>query len=198
MLPAHVETEIAALASQYGEPARFYIQLAPATFSPICDDDRTSEVCMIVQRTDGRLLTSIKDYYPEGAFRLLTGGVRHGEPIAQALEREIWEETGLETEVARFLAVLEYYLGDVRPDDTPDFATYAFLVTELGGEFTNNDPDERVAAYREIAIDELPAMAAHLRATPDQYSDDVKGSWRDWGAFRAAVHELAYELLRQP
>src|SRR5436190_23292002 len=111
MLTPARESEIAALAAQYGAPRRVAVELHGAPFDPLLLDDRIGEVGMIVRRTNGKLLTAIKTFYPAGAFRLLTGGVGHGEPIATALLREVDEETGLDVIVRRFLAVIEYSLA---------------------------------------------------------------------------------------
>ena len=45
------------------------------------------------------------------------------------------------------------------------------------------------------AIGELPALADTLASVPDQQSDEIGGSWRDWGNFRAVVHRVVHELL---
>src|SRR5438128_2506326 len=134
---------------RYGQPQRVVVELTGAPFSPLTLEDRYGEVCMVVRRPNGKLITAIKTFYPAGAFRLLTGGVDHGEPIADALLREVAEETGLDVVVRRFLAVIEYQLqelGDAgcglgSPSSTPhlpppipwNFATFAFLLDEIGG-----------------------------------------------------------------
>src|SRR6185295_19053962 len=110
MLAPEIETEIAELAARYTEPRRVVAKLQGGLFSPLTLPDRYGEVCMVVRRPNGKLITAIKTFYPSGAFRLLTGGVGHGEPIAAALLREVAEETGLEVMVRRFLAVIEYGL----------------------------------------------------------------------------------------
>src|SRR5215216_7472181 len=110
MLAPTVETEIAALAARYGQPRRVTAELDSWQFSPLTMDDRYGEVCMVVRRPNGKLITAKKTFYPAGAFRLLTGGVDHGELIAAALLREVAEETGLDVVVRRFLAVIEYQL----------------------------------------------------------------------------------------
>ena len=110
MLAPAIETEIADLAARYGQPRRVAVELAGAPFSPLILEDRHGEVCMVVRRPNGKLITAIKTFYPAGAFRLLTGGVSHGEPIAEALLREVAEETELAVVVRRFLAVIEYHL----------------------------------------------------------------------------------------
>src|SRR5215207_850949 len=108
MLAPATETEIADLAARYGSPRRVTAALDGGQFSPLTMEDRYGEVCMVVRRPNGRLITAKKTFYPAGAFRLLSGGVGHGELIAAALLREVAEETGLDVVVRRFLAVIEY------------------------------------------------------------------------------------------
>lgn len=190
-LTPSVEAEIASLAERYGAPRRVAVTLAGQPFDPIEKRDRFGEVCMVVRRPSGRLLTAIKTFYPSGAFRLLTGGVGHGESIESALLREVAEETGLEVVVRQFLAVIEYRLDGQQGD----FATFAFLLDETGGTLGVHDESERIAAFREVAVADLPRMAETLDSTPDEHSDEIAGSWRDWGRFRAVVHRVVYEAL---
>ncbi len=192
MLPDLIESEIAALAERYGPPRRVRAPLAGSLFDPLAMTDRYGEVCMVVRRPGGALITAIKTFYPPGAFRLLTGGIHHGEPIADALVRELAEETGLDVAVRRFLAVIEYEQLGL---PTPAFATFAFLVDELGGTLAAQDEAERIGAFRDLPVAELPALADTLAAAPDEYSDEIGGSWRDWGQFRAVAHRVVYELL---
>jgi 8-oxo-dGTP pyrophosphatase MutT (NUDIX family) len=203
MLDPTRETEIAALAARYGAPRRVAAQLHGAPFDPLILADRTGEVCMVVRRPSGKLITAIKTFYPPGAFRLLTGGVGHGEPIEAALLREVAEETGLEVAVRQFLAVIEYQLDaitDHRPPTTDHyhFATFAFLVDELGGALAVHDPAEQIGAFREVAVAELPAMAATLdQVGGDGVDPRIGGSWGDWGRFRAVVHRVVYAALHE-
>jgi NAD+ diphosphatase len=153
----------------------------------VARSDRYGEVCMVVRRSNGRLITAIKTFYPGGCFRLLTGGVAHGETIEAALQREVEEETGLQTVIRRFLAVIVY--------PPQRFATFAFLLDERGGELGSRDPHERIAAFREIEVAELPLLAATLEAAPDRFDDEIGGNWREWGRFRAIVHRVVYQAL---
>src|SRR3954454_11677714 len=108
MLTPATETEIADLAARYSPPRRVTAGLDSWEFDPLTMTDRYGEVCMVVRRPNGKLITAKKTFYPAGAFRLLTGGVEHGELIAAALLREVAEETGLDVVVRCFLAVIEY------------------------------------------------------------------------------------------
>lgn len=209
MLAPHIEKEIAALAARYGQPRRISVALTGAPFRPLSSDDRIGEVCMVVRRTNGKLITAVKTFYPPGAFRLLTGGIQHGEAIEAALLREVAEETSLEVAVRRFLAVIEYTWADadtgrsreVEPVGSASspaplqFATFAFLLDETGGVFGVADQDEQFGAFREIDMHELPALADTLASVADGYHPEIEGSWADWGRFRAAAHRVVYVAL---
>lgn len=197
MLNGEIEAQVRELAAQYGEPQRVHAELRSQLFSPISESDRYGEVCMVIRRPNGRLISAIKTFYPAGAHRLLTGGINHGEAIETALLREVWEETGLEVAVARFLAVIEYWLADhERANDEPRFATFAFLLDERGGVLAPHDPNERLAEYRELTVEELPVVARTLANIGAGYDDEIGGRWSEWGQFRAVVHEAVYEALR--
>ncbi len=187
LLDPAIEADIHALAMRYGAPRRIVAPLDGASFDPVARSDRYGEVCMVVRRRNGRLITAIKTFYPAGCFRLLTGGIAHGETIEAALQREVEEETGLQTVIRRFLAVIVY--------PPQRFATFAFLLDEHGGELGSRDPHERIAAFREIDVAELPLLAATLEAAPDRFDAAIGGNWRDWGHFRAIVHRVVYQAL---
>ena len=193
MLAPEIESEIAVLGTRYGAPRRVAVELAGQPFSPLILDDRHGEVCMVVRRPNGKLITAIKTFYPAGAYRLLTGGIGHGEPIAAALLREVAEETGLEIVVRRFLAVIEYRLALLHPHP---FATFAFLLDEVGGRLAARDADERIGAFRELEVAELPALAEILAHIPDAFDPEIDGSWADWGRFRAIAHRVVYDTLK--
>jgi 8-oxo-dGTP pyrophosphatase MutT (NUDIX family) len=211
VLTQAIETEIADLAARYGPPQRVAAMLDGWQFSPLTMPDRYGEVCMVVRRPNGKLISAKKTFYPAGAFRLLTGGVGHGEQIGAALLREVAEETGLDIVVRRFLAVIEYQLrgmgdggwgiGDGFPNPqlpTPiphRFATFAFLLDEIGGELQAHDPGERIEAFRELHVTDLPALAETLEHVPDTHDHEIEGSWRDWGRFRAVAHRIIYAAL---
>ena len=69
---------------------------------------------MVIRRPNGRILLSIKTFYPRGAYRLPTGGIHPGEGVHDALVREAHEETGLDLTVERFLARIAYFAGGPR------------------------------------------------------------------------------------
>jgi 8-oxo-dGTP pyrophosphatase MutT (NUDIX family) len=195
-LSQEIQEELAQLAHSYGEPIVRTVDLGISTaFDPLNKTDRYGEVCMVVRRSNGRLLTMIKTFYPQDAFRLLTGGINVGENVYDALLRETNEETGLQVEAKRFLAAIAYTLDSQH--ETPVFYTFAFLLDEVGGTLDPIDESERVEAFREVAVKDLPLLAERLRHIRHEPSRHIGGNWHDWGNFRAVVHEVVYKALTE-
>ncbi len=150
---------------------------------------------MVVRRTNGRLLTIIKTYYPTGAYRLPTGGINPDERILDALMRETAEETGLQVAVNRFLAAIAYRTK--KTGEQPVFYTFAFLLDEISSKLGPKDLGESIEDYREIEPDELVSMAQQLSQLEPTVSIELDGRLRDWGEFRAIIHRAVWESLQQ-
>ncbi len=189
--------EVDALAARYGQPTVVEAAIPDAAFDPLTKTDRFGEVCMVIRRPDGHLLTARKTYYPPETFRLLTGGIAHGEPIEAALLREVEEETSLAVTVRRFLAVIGYRAPQT-PPGLHAFYTFAFLLDERGGTLAVQDPEERVAAFGEVAPVELLAMAENLETIAPRHDPEIGGNWQSWGSFRAVVHRVVAKALDVP
>jgi len=184
--------EVEELARRYGEPRRVRSSIDDYFRDPIHKADRFAEVCMVIRRPNGNLLTSIKTFYPRGAYRLPTGGIHHGERILDALVREAHEETGLQLRVDRFLAHIAYPSPG---GATPLFHTFAFHLTEIGGTLGALDETEELEDWREVTTDELTAVADFLDDLKTEGTRSIDGDWRAWGRFRAVVHRVVHETL---
>jgi 8-oxo-dGTP pyrophosphatase MutT (NUDIX family) len=194
-LPQSTQDELEQLAQRYGRPLVRDVDLGVhSMFDPLNRTDRFGEVCMVVRRPDGKLLTMKKTLYPPGVYRLLTGGINHGEHVLDALLRETYEETGLEVSITRFLAAVAYHIGST--DIVPVFYTFAFLLDEVSGSLGVVDEKERVEAFREVKPADLPTMADSLDGMGTDYSGEIGGYWRDWGRFRAVIHRMVWEALK--
>ncbi len=196
-LPDAIEVQVAELSARYGQPARVLAHLPDGVFDPLTKRDRIGEACMVIRRRNGRILTFRKDVYPQGVMRLLTGGIQPDERIEDGLLREVAEETSLDVEVRRFLAVIAYDSPQT-PPNTYAFFTFAFLLDEIGGELVVQDPDERVEAFDEVTVAQLYDLADFLEGLEDQVDREIGGSWRAWGIFRAVIHRtVADEMMRE-
>ena len=200
LLDAVDTAELAALHAEWGALPREHHELIvdhPFLSGPqqqLTNEPRRAEICYVMHQgnpADG-LLLHIKTIYPEGAFRLPTGGIHRGESVFDTLEREIFEETGLETglgvtqvQIERMLGVVSYCfqhrdLGDI------DFATYPFLVRMPEGAILEpQDPDEMIAGWRWQSMHELTLVADYLENVAD-----VDPKWRDWGRYRSIIHRF--------
>ena len=189
-----IERELADLARRFGRPLTVDALIDDSFKDPIWKRDRFGEVCMAIRRPSGGLLLSIKTFYPRGAFRLPTGGIHHGEAVYDALVREAHEETGLVTKADRFLARIAYRPLS-HPGNAPVFHSFAFLLEEVRGTLGALDESERIEAWKEIEVDDLPAVAEYLDDLSTQGTEDIGGDWRAWGKFRAVVHRVVHQAL---
>ncbi|HUY78431.1 MAG TPA: NUDIX hydrolase [Ktedonobacterales bacterium] len=207
-LPPEIQREVAALTTRYGAPPLFAEPGYDDYLHTIDMRKRPGEVCMVIRRPNGRLITSTKTFYPDDAYRLPTGGIHPGEPIYDALLRETQEETSLTVEVRRFLAIIRYQADAASPlpanssalvaDGLYLFTTYAFLLDEIGGELHAEDETERIAGFHEVAVDELPTLADRLErvVAPQSNADRTYGNWEAWGRFRAITHRAVWQALQ--
>lgn len=196
-LAREIQDELTQLAGRYGQPLVHIADLESTNhFDPLNKSDRYGEVCMVIRRPNGLLLTMKKTFYPPQAYRLLTGGIKHGESVFDALLREVHEETGLQTEVRRFLTLVAYKTTNT--GEKPAFYTFAFLLDETDGTLEVLDDEEQVEGFREIAPAQLPQVADYLEQlkTQGHYSAAIDGSWGDWGEFRAVIHRKVWEALQ--
>ncbi len=183
------EKELAELARRYGplERRRYVLDVGERAFAYWREErgDCRGEVALLILRPSGNVILHTKEFYPEGVYRIPTGGIERGEDVVTAVHREAREETGLTVTIERCLGVLEYEFR--HQDERLPFVSYVFLLRENGGQLRPRDKGERIASFREAPLTELEAVAQNLRA--------IEADWRDWGHYRAIVHSFAAEVL---
>lgn len=113
---------------------------------------------------DGRLLMVQRARDPGAGLWSLPGGrVEHGEYLADALRREVMEETGLQVDVQELVGILEV-VGD------PHYVILDYL-TEVAGDDVPAAADD-VSDARWVPLDEVAA----LPCTP-RFAETLRG----WG-----------------
>jgi 8-oxo-dGTP pyrophosphatase MutT (NUDIX family) len=148
---------------------------------------RRAEVVMVVPDEQGHFWLHTKRFYPQGVYRLMTGGLHPGEAPAQALRREVFEETGFKIKVRRCLAVITYTL--LAQNVELPFVSYVFLTTSTQGQPHPTDSGEAIDHFQAVPVPALAETARQLRS--------LTGDFADWGIFRAVAHEVACEHLLQ-
>ena len=154
----------------------------------ITRDGRIGEVCMLLQRPDGRIWCAAKEYYPGLIARLLTGGIHPGEHLEDALMREIAEETGLTTTHITPLFHVEY-------QSIVSFQTFAYLCQVDDTLPVVYDMSEQIAHFEALDAQQLAMRAQQLEALPAVHSAHIGGTWQEWGAFRAVCHRTVSEMM---
>jgi 8-oxo-dGTP pyrophosphatase MutT (NUDIX family) len=153
---------------------RFFDDVARAQ-----DRERMGEVILVLRRPDGQVLLHTKTFYPEGIYRLPSGGINGNEPVMDAAAREAAEETELVLRDAQPIGLITYDL--YRAVEHVDFHSWLVLAGVVGAARAG-DPHERIEGYRWTPLDRLPQVASTLRSVPPQ--------WSGWGHFRALAHDL--------
>jgi 8-oxo-dGTP diphosphatase len=98
----------------------------------------TSVVAVIVD-SDNRILLTQRSVPPfQGEWVMPGGKIDLGEPIVQALKREVWEEVGLRVEVGELIDIFEHV--------TPGADNYHFIIiyyrcTPLYCDITHNEDE---------------------------------------------------------
>ncbi|MBI5838615.1 MAG: NUDIX domain-containing protein [Chloroflexi bacterium] len=112
------------------------------------------------------LLTRRED---NGLWCLPGGGMEAGESVAEACEREVWEETGLRVRVKRLIGV--YSNPDqlvIYPDGNKSFFVVLSFETELiSGTLGLSDETTEVGYFSMEEIENMPMHAQHNKRVAD-------------------------------
>lgn len=179
------------LRRQYGTFPHYHVELLISSqnmlnlMAKMNKKRRRGEVVMVVPNQQGHLWLHTKSFYPEGIYRLMTGGIDPGEKPVAALKREVREETGFKTEIERCLATITYALRS--QSQAQPFVSYLFLTQRVKASPAPLDDDENIAAFQAVPVAGLAAVTAQLR--------QIEGEFADWGKFRAVAHEVVRTQL---
>ena len=138
--------------------------------------DRRGEVVFCVIRPNGKIISVTCSEYPEGIYRIPTGGVGHNEDIMEAVFREVREELGLEAKIRSFGGVVRVRFE--HSDEFFMFYSYIFILAS----------DDEVSGVKETDLAGLEEIVNKL--------NHIKGKWQDWGRFRYVTSKAVLELLR--
>ena len=179
------EAVLAPLRERYGEPqglrwdgeiSREESALAGGT------PGRRHDVTFFVFDSGGRLALIRKPSYSPGIWRPPGGGVHEGEAFEAGVQREAFEELGIEIELDRFLVSSEAQFRCA--GDVIDWRTHVFSARTEAQELDPVDVREIAAARWGTTVElEGPLRAAML---------ETGGAlWR----YRVALHEVALAAL---
>jgi len=113
--------------------------------------DGSPRVALIgrLQRRRKQLEWCVPKGHPEG-----------NETLEQTAVREVFEETGIESEVIELLGSIDYEF--YTPDKLISKTVHHFLLRQIGGELNvENDPDQEAVEARWFELGELNRILAH-------------------------------------
>ena len=109
----------------------------------VCGDRRFHDVTVFIRHGDDLALIRKPDE-PAGAYWAPAGGLEAGERLEEAARREVWEETGLEVAIERYvLRVRVHFLADIR---CRPWTSHVFLASARDRDLCPQDRHEVEAA----------------------------------------------------
>jgi ADP-ribose pyrophosphatase YjhB (NUDIX family) len=108
----------------------------------------------IILNEQGQLLLCQHTYRRQHPWGLPGGDIKFGEDPAEAVRRELWEETGLSVQATRLVLLENSH--KIRK------VTLTYLCTGVNGTFT---PSDEVAAIRYFDINALPDLSSEQQKT---------------------------------
>ena len=176
---------IARLAQLYGTPKEwsFDVTVERKEYDRIRASqrkDRRHDFTVYVVK-DNRIIVIAKHFYPPGLYRAPSGGVKPDEDPEEGMLREVWEETGCEAAIQRFLlrTTVRFHCGE----EVIRWHSYVFKATYTSGDFDFTDKNE-IREVKLATLREFETFAELMRST------NVGGL-----QYRAALHEQVAPLL---
>ncbi len=145
--------------------------------------DRRGEVVVMPVNVRNLVLLHTKPQFPNGVYRLMSGGININEPLYDGLAREVFEETGFHIKQSKFIGLALYKF--LYKQQSMPFISYLFKIDGLDKEPVIQDKTENISGFKWIKQGELFNMYQQLL--------DMPQDWKDWGLFRAVPHKIFYE-----
>ncbi|TDE98757.1 NUDIX hydrolase [Occultella glacieicola] len=125
--------------------------------------DETSAGGLVVRVVGGAAFTAViarRNRAGRLEWCLPKGHLEGAETAEEAAVREIAEETGIEGQVLRHLATIDYWFAG--SDRRVHKVVHHYLLEALGGELTTeNDPDHEAEAVAWVALSDVAARLAY-------------------------------------
>jgi ADP-ribose pyrophosphatase YjhB (NUDIX family) len=171
----------------FGEPVveRWSVNLAADELDEVerhREHGRAHDVSLVILEGD-RLAVIRKAGYPDGAFRIPSGGIHPEESFVDGAVREALEETGLEVRIEDYL--LQVHANFVCGERSARWTTHVMLSQVTGGVLAPRDSGE-VEAARYVDWSELV----------DEVNPRLLQSGRGGLEYRARLNERVRDIVR--
>lgn len=145
--------------------------------------DRMGEVVFAIEENNKIWLVRQSEY-PEGIYRVPSGGIGLREPVASALIREIKEELAIEAIDYKLIGVIEYELS--YKHTSFEFYSFVFLVEK----FLKDENLKTDGEISEVLSTPIEKTEEYFKLLLNQH-----GFWGDWGRLRYYSSNIVWEYL---
>jgi len=177
------------MVDRYGQPAfmKYRFPVEEKEYQRILGSQKNGRMHDVTVYTvkEGRIVVIAKHFYPPGMYRAPSGGLMQGETFEEGLKREVWEETGCEIALNRFLlkTKVAFFCESDVGENVIDWNSYVFQADYLKGDFNFTDKRE-IREVRLTRLEEFENFSRIMRQS------DIGGLH-----YRAALHDTIKGLL---
>jgi 8-oxo-dGTP pyrophosphatase MutT (NUDIX family) len=133
----------------YGRPEEFYtsFEMNSREFKNLLasqKDGRSHDVTIFI-RKDKKWVVNSKPWYPEGLYRIPSGGIRPDESIEAGALREAFEETGCKIKLKKYF--IRIHVRFFNGNKSVDWISHLVLADYISGELQPIDTHEIKAVH---------------------------------------------------
>jgi ADP-ribose pyrophosphatase YjhB (NUDIX family) len=155
--------QIKEMEKRYGKPKEMEREFAmdKSEFQNLLEsmrDGRDSDITLVIFK-DNKVVVIAKPWYPEGLYRLPSGGWKPGESFEQCAQREGYEETGTKFELQKY--ILRAKVTFTHEDKKVLWTSHVFTAKYLSGELKPIDTRE-IREVNLLTLDELSSLKQKL------------------------------------
>ena len=130
-------------------------------------------------RNGGRILMATSPLERDDVYYSVGGRVKHGESFEQAVRREVREETGIDCEPVRMIAVHENFFVNVEGFQYHEVSVYFLFEDERlndipSGHLTEDGPDGEKLFWINADDEELTVFPSFFRDASPRESEEIK------------------------
>lgn len=170
-------------------------------FSPIPPIMKRGRHALIVVKTkEDKYVLGAKEYYPEGIYRFVGGGLDKGEDPLTGAVREVEEELKIQIDATELQPLASFVVNIQNATEDVTFITYLYGLTLGKQTIQASDDLDGLVYFTKEEVLELVDRFKHL--SPESKSvantsakETQQFRWSDYGEFYAEVHKKAMELF---
>jgi 8-oxo-dGTP pyrophosphatase MutT (NUDIX family) len=137
-----------------------------------------------------------KNFYPDGIYRLIGGGLDGDEEPLLGAFRELEEETGLKPDPVNIVNIAEIEITASTLEGQKSMTAYLYY-------YKLQDDDKMVPAddisnIKSMTKDEFLDLITKFKDLNGEFcNDDRRFAWQDYGQIYGYIHQIAYDFINE-